>query len=84
MFAAEGTPIGNVYHCARILPGGVLCLVHHRPPLICGILEESDGRKKRSRKKATVFLESLEMDSFWKLFCIASSRTLGVILGGFL
>jgi hypothetical protein len=76
MFAAEGTPIGNVYHCARILPGRDVCLVHRPPLLIGGVLKESDRKKKRPGKKATGFLESLQMDTFRKIIFMRHPRRL--------
>jgi hypothetical protein len=50
--------------------------------LVCGVLKESDGEKKSPRKKATIFLEAFEMDSFWKFLLMTSSRRLRVKLLG--
>jgi hypothetical protein len=82
MFTAEGTPIGNVYHCPRIFSGRTRCQVHRTSPLIFGILKKSEGKKESPKKKAKVLLESFAMDSFWKFLRMISSRRLKVILIG--
>jgi hypothetical protein len=35
MFAAESTPIGNVYHCGEILVKSIFSLIHFFHPLFC-------------------------------------------------
>jgi hypothetical protein len=58
--------------------------VVHRPLLCCGILKETDRKKESPGKMSTIFLETFEMDSFWNLFFMPSSRRLNVLLLGLL